>query len=202
MRMKYTLKKAYNLLIVLAVIILWTSPAVHAADELGKFDRQVRGWAEDCRNDIAARFEQAMKSGKLTQAQIFDTFYIPIPNTYPQKYHTQYDKFTDETFQGLLDSYLRKNRRLLYFVILDKNGYVPTHNSKYSQKLSGNKELDSKINRTKTIFYDRTGLAAAKNTERYLLQRYNRDTGETVYDLSIPIYIKDQHWGCVRVGYN
>ena len=90
MRMKCTLKKTYNLLIILAVIVLWTSPAVHAADDLGKFDRQVKSWAEDCRNDVVARFEQAMKSGKLTQAQVFDTFYIPIPNTYPQKYHTQY----------------------------------------------------------------------------------------------------------------
>jgi len=197
--MKSTLKKVYYLMILLAFIVLWTAPAVQAAE---KFDRQVRTWAEDCRNDVVARFEQAMKSGKLTQAQIFDTFYVPIPNTYPQKYHTQYDKFTDDNFQSLLDNYLRKNRRLIYFVIVDKNGYVPTHNSKYTQKLTGNKELDSKLNRTKTIFSDSTGISAARNTDSYLLQRYYRDNGEIVYDISVPVYIRDQHWGCVRVGYN
>jgi hypothetical protein len=200
--MKCTLKKVYNLLVLLACIVLWTAPAVYAADDLKGFDLQVKTWAEECRDDVIARFEQAMKTGKLTQAQIFDTFYIPIPNTYPQKYHTQYDKFTDATFQGLMDNFLRKSSRLLYFVVVDQNGYVPTHNSKFSQKLTGNKELDSKLNRTKTIYNDRTGLAAAKNTEPFLLQKYNRDTGETTYDLSVPLYIRDQHWGCVRVGYN
>jgi methyl-accepting chemotaxis protein len=199
MRMKSFMKKIYYLLIFLIVIVLWTYPVVHAAE---KFDRQVRSWAEDCRSDVVARFEQAMKTGKLTQAQIFDTFYVPIPNTYPQRYQTQYDRFTDENFQNLLDSYLRKSRRLVYFVIVDKNGYVPTHNSKYTHKLTGNKELDSKLNRTKTIFSDRTGISAARNTESYLLQKYYRDNGEVIYDLSIPIFIRDQHWGCVRVGYN
>ncbi len=200
--MKRSLKKAYNLLLLLAVIVLWTTPSLHAEDKYSKFDIQVKAWAEECRNEIIAQFEQTLKSGKLTEANILDTFYIPIPNTYPQKYHTQYDRFTDEKFQGLLDNYLSKSRRLLYFVISDKNGYVPTHNSKYTQKLTGNKELDSKFNRTKSIYNDRTGLAAAKNTESFLLQVYKRDTGETLYDLSIPLYIRDQHWGCVRVGYN
>lgn len=200
--MKCSLKKAYNLLILLAISVFWISPAVHAEERYSKFDIQVKAWAEELRSEVIARFDQALKSGTLTETQIFDTFYIPIPNTYPQKYHTQYDKFTDEKFQGLLDNYLSKSKRLLYFVIADKNGYVPTHNSKYSQKLTGNKEIDSKFNRTKAIYNDRTGLAAAKNTESFLLQTYKRDTGETLYDLSIPIYIRDQHWGCVRVGYN
>ncbi|HYA15490.1 MAG TPA: hypothetical protein VEF33_14230 [Syntrophales bacterium] len=200
--MKCSLKKVYNLLIIMAVSVIWISPAVHAEERYSKFDIQVKVWAEELRSEVLAHFDQAIKSGKLTEAKIFDTFYIPIPNTYPQKYHTQYDRFTDENFQGLLDTYLSKSRRLLYFVIQDVNGYVPTHNSKYTQKLTGNKELDTKFNRAKAIYNDRTGLAASKNTESFLLQTYKRDTGETLYDLSIPIYIRDQHWGCVRVGYN
>ena len=178
------------------------SPAVHAEERYSKFDIQVKAWAEEFKSEVIYRFDQAIKSGRLTEAKVFDTFYIPIPNTYPQKYHTQYDRFTDENFQDLLDNYLSKSRRLLYFVIQDINGYVPTHNTKYTQKLTGNKELDAKFNRAKAIYNDRTGLAASKNTESFLLQTYKRDTGETLYDLSIPIYIRDQHWGCVRVGYN
>jgi len=34
-----------------------------------------------------------------------------------------------------------------------------------------------------------------------LLQRYNRDTGQSMTDLSIPIQYKDRHWGALRVGY-
>ena len=46
-----------------------------------------------------------------------------------------------------------------------------------------------------------TGLAAARNTEPYLLQKYARDTGEKMADLSVPIFIRNQHWGAVRIGY-
>ena len=203
--MRCGLKKDCLLLVFLAVFMVWSLSVAHAAadpNDLKVFDMQVKTWAEECRDAIEVKVEQAIRAGKLTQAQCFDTFYIPMPNTYPQKYHTQYDTFMDTNIQRLLDGYLIKSDRLLYVIAVDKNGYVPTHNSKYSQKLTGNKELDTKINRTKTIFTDRTGLTAAKNTEPYLLQKYNRDTGETAYDISVPIFINGKHWGCVRIGYN
>lgn len=41
---------------------------------------------------------------------------------------------------------------------------------------------------------------AARNTEGFLLQTYPRDTGEIVNDLSMPIYVKGQHWGALRFG--
>ncbi len=48
---------------------------------------------------------------------------------------------------------------------------------------------------------DRVGLLAARNTLPFLLQRYQRDTGEDMTDLSVPVYVKGRHWGAVRVGY-
>jgi methyl-accepting chemotaxis protein len=56
-------------------------------------------------------------------------------------------------------------------------------------------------NRTKRIFNDRTGLAAAQNTASFLIQKYQRDTGETMADLSVPIFIDGKHWGSIRLGY-
>ena len=172
-----------------------------SAEDLKGFDLQVKNLALQCRDEVAGRFEAMMKAGKLTQAQVFDTFYIPVPNSYPQRFHTQYDKACDEQIQALLDDYLKKNKRFVYFIIADTNGYVPTHNSRYTQALTGNKEVDIRINRAKLMFNDRTGLAAARNTAPYLIQTYARDTGETIHDLSVPIMVRDQHWGCVRVGY-
>ena len=51
------------------------------------------------------------------------------------------------------------------------------------------------------MFNDRTGLAAARNTNPYLLQKYSRDTGEQLADLSVPIKVQGKHWGALRVGY-
>lgn len=165
------------------------------------FDLKVREWAEECRADVTVQLELLVSSGKLTTGQLFDTFYIPVPNTSPQKYHTQYDALFDQVLQRILDNYLQKDGRLLYVVAVDRNGYVPTHNSKYNQPLTGNPEKDAAINRTKRIFNDRTGLEAARNREPFLIQKYSQDTGETAMDLSVPIMIHNQHWGAVRIGY-
>jgi methyl-accepting chemotaxis protein len=41
-----------------------------------------------------------------------------------------------------------------------------------------------------------------RNTEAFLLQTYMRDTGEILNDLSMPIYIKGEHWGAIVNGFN
>jgi len=176
-------------------------PNFGVSQELDLFHKNVLNIANECRDKIMDLFKSYIESGKLKESQLFDTFYIPIPKTYPQKYHTQYDMVTDEGLRKILDDCLEKDKKFIFVVAVDKNGYLPTHNSKYSQKLTGNTEIDIKINRTKRIFNDRTGLAAARNTEPYLLQSYNRDTGEKMYDMSVPIFINNKHWGALRIGY-
>lgn len=164
-------------------------------------DPQILETARKCRNEIINEFESVLQSNELTLNQLFDTFYIPIPNTSPQKYTTQYDKITDKRIRIILDKYLDSDNRFLFVVAVDKNGYLPTHNSKYSKPLTDDTDYNAKNNRTKRLFNDRTGLAAAKNTSDYLLQKYERDTGESFYDLSVPLFIKEKHWGALRIGF-
>lgn len=191
----------WTLLILLVLHPAGIASAQNVQIPLEDFDLQVRQWASECKQTIVETFENLLTTGRLTEAQLFDTFYIPIPGTYPQKYHTQYDRVTDETLQDLLDKTLNKDERLVFVVLVDRNGYLPTHNTRYSQPLTGDPETDLNGNRTKRIFNDRTGLAAAQNTRPYLLQRYFRDTGEEMFDMSVPVFIRDRHWGAVRIGY-
>jgi methyl-accepting chemotaxis protein len=76
-----------------------------------------------------------------------------------------------------------------------------SHNKKYSQPLTGNKDIDLINNRTKRIFKDKVGSTCGKHTYPYLLQTYRRDTGELMHDISAPLYIKGKHWGGLRIGY-
>ncbi len=181
-------------------IVLFTSTGI-AEEKLTPLDLQIKTLAEKCRDELQHELDALLTSNKLTQAQLFDTFYIPIPNTSPQKYHTQYDKITDDVFRIILDKYLAADRHILFVVAVDRNGYLPTHNSKYSRPLTNDADYNTKHNRTKRIFNDRTGLAAARNTKPYLLQKYSRDTGEMLADLSVPIKIRGKHWGALRIGY-
>lgn len=181
-------------------LVCWAASAP-AAETLTPFDQKAKAVAEKCAAEIVEQFNLLLTSGRLTMPQLFDTFYIPIPGTQPQKYHTQYDRLTDGVLQPILDKYLAEDSHFIFVVAVDRNGYLPTHNTKYSQPLTGDPDHDAKWNRTKRIFDDRTGLAAAHNTQPYLVQRYSRDTGETMTDLSVPIFIHGRHWGAVRIGY-
>ncbi|MBF0259529.1 MAG: chemotaxis protein [Desulfamplus sp.] len=182
-------------------LVVYMINPVHSEENLTDFNADVKKWAEECRKEILDQFDKLISSGKLKPTQLFDTFYIPIPDTYPQKYHTQYDTVFDQEIQSIIDRYLIKDKRLLFVIAVDKNGYLPTHNTIFSRPLTGERDIDSINNRTKRLFNDRTGLAAARNETPYLLQKYSRDTGESLYDFSVPIIFQNQHWGAVRIGF-
>jgi methyl-accepting chemotaxis protein len=137
----------------------------------------------------------ALEKGQLTEDQLFDTNYQPIPNTSPQKYHTAYDAYTDEHLKHIQDAYL-KDEIIVYAVALDQNGYIPTHNT--ISKIG----YGENSSRSKRIFNDPVGLAAVRNQELYLFQEYRRDTGELIWDISSPIYVNGRHWGGFRVGFS
>mgnify|MGYP001126048220 CR=1 FL=1 len=145
---------------------------------------------------------RALSGGQLTRSQLFDSDYRPIPGTLPQKYHTAYDAYCDKLLQKQLDDYLTADDQVVFAVVVDTNGYLPTHNSRYSQPLTGDQERDRINNRTKRIFDDPVGLAAARNLNEVMVQAYVRDTGEKMWDCSAPIHIDGRHWGAFRVGYS
>lgn len=150
---------------------------------------------------IGALFERAIAEGTLSQAQVFSQQYEPIPNTNPQKYHTPYDRFTDQHLPAIQEPILSRQLNVMYAGAVDVKGYFPTHNKKFSQPLTGNHEKDLLNNRTKRIFSDRTGSRCGSNTQPMLLQTYKRDTGEVMHDLSVPIMVNGKHWGGFRVGF-
>jgi len=158
--------------------------------------------AQSVREECVEVLNSAIENAQLEETELFSTLYFPIvPLDYPPRFKTFYDEYFDEFINPVLDRYISVNSRLIYVVMVDKNGYVPTHNSKYMQPLTGNKTEDLKYNRAKKIFNDVSGFASAKNREDFLLQSYRRDTGEINADLSLPVYINNRHWGAVRVGY-
>jgi methyl-accepting chemotaxis protein len=144
---------------------------------------------------------EAVASGRFTPEELFDENYDPIPGTDPPKYHTRYDSYLDQRILAPQDAYL-EDSQVVFAVLIDRNGYLPTHNGRYSRPLTGDREQDRKWNRTKRIFNDPVGLAAARNVEEILVQVYNRDTGEKMWDISSPVYVQGRHWGAFRIGFS
>jgi methyl-accepting chemotaxis protein len=148
-------------------------------------------------------FDAAIDSGQLTVAEVFDRSYQEIRGwNWGQnpKFHTRYDAFTDKAVLVFQDKLLEASEDFIFAVGVDETGYLPTHNTRYQKPLTGEPAKDLVGNRTKRVFADPVGLAAAKNVEPSLKQVYARDTGEMAWDVSSPIHVKGKHWGGFRIG--
>jgi methyl-accepting chemotaxis protein len=199
---KISIKVAVQVNMVLLVIVGFGT-VILAKEQFLRLDAQYKSQAK-FESMVAAKavsklFEEAIDNNALTAVDAFDTNYQPYGSFEPAKYHTKYDNYADKALMGLQDEML-KNPSVVFAVTVDKNGYLPTHNSRYQQAITGNKVKDKVGNRTKRIFNDETGLAAAKNTQPGFVQVYKRDTGETMWDVSSPIMVKGTQWGNFRIG--
>jgi hypothetical protein len=148
---------------------------------------------------VGKLLEEAIDNGVFSVQDAFDTDYKKIGNFDPPKYHTKYDSYLDKSLLGIIDEFL-VDKSIVFAVAVDKNGYLPTHNTPYQQPITNNVEKDRVGNRTKRIFNDAVGLKAAQNQEMGLIQVYHRDTGVTMWDISSPIFVKGKHWGGFRIG--
>jgi methyl-accepting chemotaxis protein len=154
---------------------------------------------------VSRVFEQAVDAGQITLAALFDEHYRPVAGTNPQQVTTEFTEFTDKVLPPIQEPMLAFSGKVIFCAAVDRNGYLPTHNLKFSRPQGADPVWNAANSRNRRIFNDRTGLAAARNTRRFLLQTYRRDMGGGRFvlmkDLSAPIMVKGRHWGGLRFAY-
>jgi hypothetical protein len=172
------------------------------------FDKTEEQLLQKCRIEtlIGAKvintfMELMIHTNQLTLDQIMDTDYVWIEGTNPKKYRTRYDKVFDETIQKFEDEFLN-DEDVIFSILIDRNGYVPTHNSKYSKPPLLNKQENLYYSRSKRNFADKPEIREilkyqGSGTVKYL---YTRDTGEIMWDIGTPVKIRDRQWGAFLVG--
>jgi methyl-accepting chemotaxis protein len=176
-------------------------PTTAQVDALTAQEKEMLGAGQDFARRVTESMEGWLAAKEVSEERLFACLYYPVPKTDPPKFTTDWDRLSDRDIQGIEEAIMTRSQSLVFAVLVDKYGYLPTHNLRYSQPLTGNLANDLVNNRTKRIFNDKTGLAAAKSVAPFLLQRYQRDTGETMVDLSVPVYLRGVHWGAVRLGF-
>ena len=171
-------------------------------DELSHpLHREAEAAAVATASDIGRALERAIADRRITADAVFDFSYAELPGTNPQKHSTPFDDLTDSLFPAIQEALLREHPVFVYAIAADFNGYVPTHNDKFCQPLTGDYDRDLAGNRTKRIYADRVGQQVGRHTQQRKLQIYRRDTGELMFDMSAPIYVNGRHWGGFRIGY-
>jgi HAMP domain-containing protein len=146
-------------------------------------------------------FEEGIDNNFLSVNDVFDTNYEEIKgyNFHGKpKFHTKYDFFTDRAVVALLDSFLEGDE-VTGALGSDINGYIPTYATKFMQPVTEEKARDLVGNRVKTIGNYEVAKIAGKNETPVLVQPYVRDTGERMWDVSSPVYVKGKHWGAFRM---
>jgi methyl-accepting chemotaxis protein len=178
-----------------------TRTATTSADALTAQERELVALATDVSRRTSDVMERWIATKEVSEERLFNFLYYPIPKTDPPRFNTDYDKLSDRDFPTILEAALRRSDALVFVVVVDKNGYLPTHNLRYAQPLTGNNAVDLVNNRAKRLFRDRTGFQAARNEAPFLLQRYQRDTGEILGEIDVPLVVRGLRWGTVRIGF-
>jgi len=144
----------------------------------------------------------AIDNDVLTVQDAFDRNYVPIKGHdwgKKPRFHSKYDLVTDVAAIQFMDT-LIEDENFIFAIGVDDQTYMPTHNSKFQLPATDVPEKDLTGNRTKVMTNYPVGLKAAQNLEPSFVQVYKRDTGETMWDVSAPIFVKGKHWGAFRVG--
>lgn len=154
---------------------------------------------------ITRRLEKAMAQGEIRQQELFDRHYQPIAGTNPQQFSAAYNALFDKIIPEFAEPAFDLSKRIVGCCMSDVNGYIGTHNNRYSHPQRDDPAWNRANCRNRTIFEDRVALKASKNTNQFILQVYRRDMGGGNYvmikDASAPITINGHHWGCLRLLY-
>ena len=159
----------------------------------------------DVAGQISTAFEAEIDAGRMTMSDLFDQNYKPVPGSDPQQVTTSATEFTDRILPKFQEPAAAGNDSIVFCAAVDTNGYLPTHNAKFSKPQGDDPVWNAANCRNRRIFDDRVGLRAGKNTKPYLLQTYRRDMGGGNFvlmkDVSAPIMVKGRHWGGLRLAY-
>jgi methyl-accepting chemotaxis protein len=155
--------------------------------------------------EVSALFEDAVRTGRIDTGALFDRQYKPIPGTDPVQYLSRFTEFTDAVLPPLQEKIAGGDDRIAFCAAVDDNGYLPTHNRKFSQpQRAGDPTWNTANCRNRRIFNDRVGLAAGRSQAPFLLQTYRRDMGGGQFvlmkDISAPITVNGRHWGGMRLA--
>jgi methyl-accepting chemotaxis protein len=162
--------------------------------------------AMEAGRELTKIFEDAVRSGAISIDDMFDTDYVEIQGTNPVQHRTRVLDWADRALPAFQEAFLAKDPRMVFCVMIDRNGYLPVHNKVYSHpQRPGDVAWNTAHSRNRRIFNDTAGLAAGRNQRSYLIQSYARDmgNGKTVMmrEIDVPVRVNGRHWGGFRTAY-
>lgn len=168
-------------------------------------DSRFIAMVQDVAATVSGIFEESVASGMIGMDALFDRNYRPVTGSNPAQVMARFTEFTDRVLPPVQEPAAASDERIAFCAAVDENGYLPTHNKKFSQAQRPDDPDWNMANcRNRRIFNDRVGLAAGRNQAPFLVQTYRRDMGAGNFvlmkDISAPVFVNGRHWGGVRLA--
>ncbi|AZO78157.1 MULTISPECIES: methyl-accepting chemotaxis protein [unclassified Bosea (in: a-proteobacteria)] len=162
--------------------------------------------AQEFAHCVAALLEAALRTGRLTEEDLFDTDYVPVPESNPRQFANRALPALQAILPPVMEQAKASDPRLVFTLPIDRNGYVPVHHPEYSQpQRPGDPGWDPAYSRDRRIFDDRAGITAARSARPFIIQSYQRDMGsagvQLMREVDAPLRVAGRHWGGVRMAY-
>ena len=162
--------------------------------------------AQQAAGQIAQLLGDALRTGTVAAADLFDEAYQPVAGSSPAQVTSRFMALAERLFPQVQEKLLSLSDKVVFCIAVDRNGYVPCHNQKYNHpQRPGDLAWNTANCRNRRIFNDRTGLASARSQRPFLLQTYRRDMGGgrfvVMKEASAPITVAGRHWGGLRLAF-
>ena len=151
-------------------------------------------------------FNKGLEQNQITEDALFDIDYRLVQGTQPQQFTVKSIAFLENALPTILEGALDSSNKPDFCAAIDRNGYLPVHNAKYSKpQKPGDIVWNTRYSRNRRMFNDRPGITAARNIRPYHVQNYARDMGNgeivLMKEVDCPIKVRGRHWGGIRLAF-
>lgn len=177
-------------------------------DGVETIDTPMINTCQQLAKDVTNLFEGAIENKQISESDLFDFNYTEIPGTNPVQYNTKFVEFCDKFLPGIQQPVLEgENKRIATCTATDINGFIPRHiNARHNPQRPGDVAWNNLNCRSMRIYNDPSGMNAAKNRNKFILQTYRipylGGQFAVLKDCSSPVYVNGKHWGCIRITYD
>jgi methyl-accepting chemotaxis protein len=168
-------------------------------------DSAVVDLAATVRDEFVAIAERAVANGGLSMEQLFDTNYVRVPNSNPERFRTTLCDWADTHWRPLFDRIVADHPEVKMSSAGDMNGFLPTHIADCSRAPTGDVVHDTAHCRNGRILLDEIDMAAKKSHAPFFMAVYRQEGDGTNYvtvrNVYMPVVINGRRWGDVEVAY-
>lgn len=157
------------------------------------------------RDEVKALVEAAIATGEIGMDDVFDTNYVLIPGSNPERYDNRFNDFADRKLRPIIDRVSSSNGRVEGAICSDINGYLPTHQSSRSQApRADDVEWNTAKCRNRRILLDDATSRAIVSTADFMMAVYRFEKGDDyslLKNVFVPLYFNGRRWGNFEIAY-